>query len=47
MVNQYHPNFAEGELWVDASVKRLVFSHDNLRGTFAAQGKTVTTRRLA
>jgi hypothetical protein len=31
---------------VNASVKvkRLVFLHENLKGTFAAQGKKVTTR---
>jgi hypothetical protein len=39
-----YPNFAEGELWVDVS-KRFMFSHENLSGTFATQGKTLTNTR--
>jgi hypothetical protein len=41
-LGESYPNFAEGE---PPSVKRLVFSHENLKGTFAAQGKTVRNRR--
>ena len=38
-------NFTEGELSGGCFIKRFMFSHENLRGTFAAQGKTLTIRR--